>query len=532
MRAASEPDVLIIGGGVGGVAAALAACEGGANVVLVERCEWLGGQFTSQAVPPDEHPWIETHGSTSSYRRLRRAIRGHYESFYPLSTEARTRPRLNPGEGWVSALCAEPGAARAAIDGLLAPWLASGRLVVHTGAFPLAASVVHDRVDEVTIQLDDGVTIGIRPELVLEASETGELLPLAGIEYRTGSEAASLTGEPSASDVARPLNMQSVTHCFAIDSVDGDHTIDRPADYERWRDSTLPGWTSELFSWSYPNPRTGARVTARFEPNAAIGETDMERALLALELWSYRRVLSRSNFTADLMVSDVTIVNWPMNDYAGGPLFDSPDDRGHAEGAKQLGLSFLYWMQTEAPRSDGGTGHPRLRLRPDIMGTPDGFAQAPYIRESRRIEAMTMPAEHDISAAVRGAHDSTSYADSVGTGSYRIDLHPTTEGDPYLDIATHPFEIPLGALLPRRIRNVIAAGKAIGTTHISNGCYRVHPAEWSIGEAAGALAAHCLSTRTEPHAVRENGRRLAEFQARLEARGVDLRWSHGERLPV
>ena len=42
----------------------------------------------------------------------------------------------------------------------------------------------------------------------------------------------------------------------------------------------------------------------------------------------------------------------------------------------------LYWMQTEAPRPDGGTGFPGLRLRPDVMGTADGLAQAPYHRES------------------------------------------------------------------------------------------------------------------------------------------------------
>ncbi len=142
-----------------------------------------------------------------------------------------------------------------------------------------------------------------------------------------------------------------------------------------------------------------------------------------------------------------------------------------------------------------------------------------------------MPAEQDISAVVRGSHDATSYADTVGTGSYRIDLHPTTEGDPYLDIATHPFEIPLGALLPRRVRNVVAAGKAIGTTHISNGCYRVHPAEWSIGEAAGALAAYCIANDTEPHAVRGGEHSMVDFQARLESRGADLRWRGGERLP-
>jgi NADPH-dependent 2,4-dienoyl-CoA reductase/sulfur reductase-like enzyme len=50
-------DVLIVGGGCGGVAAALAASDLGHRVVLTEPGDWLGGQLTSQAVPPDEHPW-------------------------------------------------------------------------------------------------------------------------------------------------------------------------------------------------------------------------------------------------------------------------------------------------------------------------------------------------------------------------------------------------------------------------------------------------------------------------------------------
>ena len=52
---------------------------------------------------------------------------------------------------------------------------------------------------------------------------------------------------------------------------------------------------------------------------------------------------------------------------------------------------------------------------------------------------------------------------------------------------TIPFEIPLGALLPERVENLLPACKNIGTTHITNGCYRLHPVEWNIGEAAGAL---------------------------------------------
>ena len=48
-------DVLILGGGTGGVAAALAAAGLGKSVILTEETDWVGGQLTSQAVPPDEN---------------------------------------------------------------------------------------------------------------------------------------------------------------------------------------------------------------------------------------------------------------------------------------------------------------------------------------------------------------------------------------------------------------------------------------------------------------------------------------------
>ena len=94
-------------------------------------------------------------------------------------------------------------------------------------------------------------------------------------------------------------------------------------------------------------------------------------------------------------------------------------------------------------------------------------------------------------------------------------MHPSTAGRGYLDIATYPFQIPLGALLPQRLDNVLAAGKCLGVTHITNGCYRLHPVEWNVGEAAGALAAFCLDRRTRPRAVGADPRLLADFQAAL-----------------
>src|SRR5919106_3372798 len=136
---ATRTQALVVGGGVGGVATALALAESGVDTVLTEPTDWLGGVLTSQAVPPDEHVWIEQFGCTRSYRRLRDEIRRYYRRFYPLTDRARHEQYLNPGGGHVSSLCCEPRVVAAVIDALLAPHRSSRRLRVRTGLIPVGA---------------------------------------------------------------------------------------------------------------------------------------------------------------------------------------------------------------------------------------------------------------------------------------------------------------------------------------------------------------------------------------------------------
>ncbi|MFF7454659.1 FAD-dependent oxidoreductase [Kitasatospora sp. NPDC008115] len=522
-------DVLVVGGGLGGVAAALAAARAGRTVVLTEEFDWIGGQLTSQAVPPDEHSWVEQFGVTAGYRALRDGIRDYYRRHYPLTERARARLELNPGGGWVSKLCHEPRVAVAVIEAMLAPYRAAGRLTVLQPYRPTAADTDGDRVTAVTLtHRDTGEKVHATASYVLDATETGDLLPLTGTEYVTGFESAADTGEPSAPQVAQPLNMQAVSVCFAMDHVDGDHTIDKPAEYDFWRSYQPEVWGGPLLSWQYPHPRTLERVGHDFSPNPSDDplavNADQRVNPGNANLWTFRRIAARRTFTDGAYPSDITLVNWPMIDYLEGPVLDVPDAADHLRRARELSFAFLYWMQTEAPRPDGGTGFPGLRLRGDITGGTDGLAQAPYIREARRIKADYTVVEQDLSLAVRGERGAVRYPDSVGLGMYRIDLHPSTGGDTYIDVGCSPFEIPLGALLPQRVENLLPAGKNIGTTHITNGAYRVHPVEWNIGEAAGALAAFCLAHGTRPRAVRENPELLSAFQDQLTAAGVELRW--------
>ena len=108
-------DIVIIGGSTGGCAAALAACRNGKTVVMSEETQWIGGQLTSQTVPPDEHRFIEWFGSSESYRELRRRIRAYYLDNFPVSTKARAARWFNPGNHECSTLACEPRAALAAL---------------------------------------------------------------------------------------------------------------------------------------------------------------------------------------------------------------------------------------------------------------------------------------------------------------------------------------------------------------------------------------------------------------------------------
>lgn len=524
-------DILVVGGGLGGVAAALGACRAGRNVIMTEEFDWIGGQLTSQAVPSDEHTWVEQFGITRSYRKLREGIRRYYRDHYPLTEGARAWGDLNPGAGWVSRICAEPRVSLAVMEAMLMPYRGAGKLKVLQPYRPVAADVEGDTVRSVTVRhRDTGREITISAAYILDATELGDLLPMTGTEYVKGFEAQSDTGEPSAPSEAQPDNVQAVSICFAIDHVDGDQTIDKPENYDYWRKYQPHFWGGPLLGFTAPHPRTLDFTTRSFTPNPnddpLAVDADQRKGGGDENLWIFRRIAARNNFVPGAYASDICLVNWPMIDYMEGTIIDlSEEDKAkQLKSAADLSYSLFYWLQTEAPRVDGGQGFPGLRLRGDITGTEHGLAMAPYIRESRRIKPVTRIVEQDLSYSVRGEKGAVNYRDSIGIGMYRIDLHPSTGGDNYIDVPSCPFEIPLGALLPQRVKNLIPAGKNIGTTHITNGCYRLHPVEWNIGEVAGMLAAHCLDKGLTPHQVQENDGKLHDFQRELGREGIEMRW--------
>jgi hypothetical protein len=523
MKRERVTDILIIGGGLGGVAAALSALRLGKKVILIEQTDWIGGQLTAQAVPPDEHPWIEGTGRTSTYDLLRKNIRNYYRCNYPLLPKARFDERLNPGNGNVSPLCHEPRVALAAMSAMLAQYLASGNLDIVLQHQPVGVETDGDVV--LAVEVCDNITNNrffIEAPYVLDATEFGDLLPMAGVEYVIGSESQSQTGEPHAlSGDPDPLDQQAVTWCFALDYLaDGDFTIERPGDYDFWRAYQADFWPKPQLGWDFVDPVT---LELRYQP-IFLGPTDED----VNDLWHFRRIFYKGHYPDGLFASDITLVNWPQVDYWLGPLVgvSEKEKLRHLESARQLSLSFLYWMQTEAPRLEGGYGYRGLRLRNDVVETTDGLAKHVYVRESRRIRAeLTVLEQHIGVRARKPLHRAEVFHDSIGIGSYRIDLHPTTRQRTYVDISSWPFQIPLGALIPIRMENLLPACKNIGTTHITNGCYRLHPVEWNIGEVAGALAAYCLQKNLTPRQVRNTAKHLTDFQRLLtNILGIELEW--------
>ena len=533
-----KADLVVIGGGLGGCAAALSALSSGLRVIMTEETDWIGGQLTSQGVPPDEHRWIESFGCTRTYRKFRNAIRDYYRRHYPLTDNARQLKNLNPGSGSVSRLCHEPRVALACLESLLAPFEVNGQLTLLMQTKPIAAELVSDNIRAVEVlNMGTGHSLILNGSIFADATELGDLLPLANCEFVTGTEGKKQTGELHMPDRASPGNQQAFTMCFAVDHVVGEeHVIDKPKEYDFWSGyipDLMPAWPGRLLDFTYTHPSSGASKQLGFNPKGP-------HKIGVINLWTYRRILAQSNFNPGSGLRDISLINWPQNDYFLGNLVGVSDaERNrHIDRSKQLSLSLLYWLQTEAPRDDGGEGWPGLRLRKDVMGTNDGLAKYPYVRESRRIRALTTIVEQDCGrenrALVMGEKESQvqakRYLDSVGIGHYQIDLHPSTGGDNYIDFAALPFELPLGALIPQRVSNLIASCKNIGTTHITNGCYRLHPIEWNIGEVAGHLAATAIANSVQPRRFGEMANSSLLFgtsSVRLASKPAGLLRQHG-----
>ncbi|MBV8067021.1 MAG: FAD-dependent oxidoreductase [Candidatus Eremiobacteraeota bacterium] len=494
-------DVVIVGGSFGGCAAALAAAAGGHSTCLIESSGWLGGQYSAQGVTkPDETSYTPTVGSTATYRNFQHAVRAFYRNNYTLSSSGAAQPVLDPG-GDYPGFSTEPLVAH---NMLLQQLQAAPLLHVRLNLRVTAASVSGDTVQSVTAVDANGVATTFTARYFLDATDLGDLIALAGVEHVIGAEARADTNEPDAASVAHPDWIQPITMVVALERrPDGEnHTIAKPANYDELKAqqnyTIVDGYIKKMFA----------------EP---------------ADMWGYRRHIRASNFDDPTFPADLSMINMGANDYQGAtiPSGDAGKDEQIVEAARQASLGYVYWLQTEVPRDDGsGYGYPNLKVRPDQFGSGDGTSAQPYVRESRRIKALYTVVQQDLDQSHNPGPRAKNYGDSCGIGDYgALDIHALRGvGMPGAWIPIRPFEIPLRALIPIRVNNLLAACKNIGTTHVTNGAYRLHPVEWNVGEAAGMLTSFALNSNVLPRAVAMTETTLRSFQKSLLARGVPIFW--------
>jgi hypothetical protein len=112
---------------------------------------------------------------------------------------------------------------------------------------------------------------------------------------------------------------------------------------------------------------------------------------------------------------------------------------------------------------------------------------------------------------------STIYPDAVGISQYAIDFHPCMtfsppeapgnterEGVRRSHGQAYPAQIPLRAMIPQKVDNLLVAGKSIANSFVAAAAYRVHSFEWSVGAAAGTTAALTLSEGILPYELVDN----------------------------
>lgn len=499
-------DIVVAGGGLGGVAAAITGARAGLHVCMTEVTSWIGGQITSQGVSAlDENKWIETTGATASYRRLRESIRAHYA---PFLRPGQPQRELNPGACWVSGLCFEPKVAVHALEEAIAPLVRSGKLTLFlrtalvqatTRGGSLRSLLVYDLANR-KLHRSNG-------KVFIDATELGDLLPLSGASFRQGTDARNETGEPDAPATSDLKALQSFTYPFAL----------------------APGSTSSL-----PVQKTAIYDRARNQFTFNVGNENGQPTHFGMfaitqgtpgSFWTYRRLIAHEQFSNARYPTDISMINWDSNDVCDSAYLstDAVEQARAMQHGKQVSLAFAWWLQHEAPKDSGqGHGYPELSLRNDVIKTADGLSQLPYIRESRRMIALRIIREQDVAEPWQSGARAIAFDDTVGIGFYPIDIHSCGAAEKLP--RSKPYQIAAGALVSRSVSNLLAGGKELGTTHIVNGGYRLQPTEWAIGEASGSIAVAALNKSVGAAELIRDPRALRKLQRDLLASGHPLVW--------
>ncbi len=441
-----ETDVLVVGGGTGGMGAALQSARLGARTIVAEPTPWLGGMLSAAGVSA-------TDGNHRLPSGIWREFRQRLYDFYGGPQAVAT--------GWVSHTQFEPHVADRLFKEMAA---AEPRLRVLLGH--RFVDTVNERTRLRGAVLEDVATgrrVEVRAKVVVDGTDLGDVLARAGAAFDLGLEADSVSGEDAGVAVSSTI-VQDLTWCAILKEYGpgADRTIPRPEGYD----------PSEFDCSS----------TSRCQDPARERPTVDARKML-----DYAR-----------LPGGKYLLNWPNhgNDtYMNVVGLDDPARAGALEAAKAKTLRFVYFIQHEL-------GFANLGLADDEFPTPDRLPFVPYHREGRRLRGVVRFTAKDIEEPF-GARDPL-YRTGLSVGDYPIDHHHKRNpaAPQHLWFVPVPsFSVPLGALVPEVVDGLVVAEKAISVSNVANGTTRLQPVVLLTGQGAGALAAIAARQGREPRAV-------------------------------
>ena len=430
-----QTDVLVIGGTTGGISAGLQSARLNTLTLIVEETPWLGGMITAQGVSAIDG----NHNLHSGiWNEFRERLRSHYGGAQALATGWVSNTQFEPhvGDSIFKAMAAEEKLLKVIYGYHVLEILKEGNNII-------GAVFINDKNEKLTV----------RAKVVIDATDLGDGLALAGADYDLGMESRTETGEEMApeyaNDIVQDLTWVAVLKDFGKDA---DKTIAKP-----------DGYDPELFKGSCAMTVDSILI-------------DCEKMV------NYAR-LPNNKF----------MINWPRhgNDFYLNVVEMNHEQRmKELEMAKQRTLEFVYYIQTEL-------GYKNLGLADDEFPTSDQLALAPYHREGRRLKGIQrLTINHILSKY----ETNPLYRTGISVGDYPVDHHHDCNPDaPKIRFPAVPsFNIPMGCLIPETIDGLIVADKAISVSNIINGATRLQPCVLLTGQAAGVIASLSVLENTSP----------------------------------
>ena len=444
-------DVVVWGGGTGGVAAAVQAARAGASTLLLTPAGWLGGMLSAAGVSaPDgsELSCWQTGFWGALLRELERSVAGGLD------------------QNWVSCFGFRPSQAEA----ILQRWVAEeSRLSWWSDVELLELERNADRIVSLTVARRNE-PVQVMPRVVIDGSDLGDLMAAAEAPFRFGWEPDTLWSEPSAP------------------------STDRLDQEPFFREQPIQSPTWVVMGQLSRGPGPEIPVVSPKPP--------FERCL---ESCGLRRTLTYGRLPGGLVM-----LNWPLhgNDWHQGlDRCISNDRRQRQDLAAAMQAHSLHFLQTLRASSDGW-----LQAGRAFPGQDPSLALMPYWREGRRLIGCDVVTENDLLPIGPGqSHgpiplDDSGRCTSIAVGNYANDHHYPGEDWPLAPKSIPwggrwtgtPFCIPYGALFGTSVSNLLMADKAISVSHMANGATRLQPLVLNIGQAAGMAAALSLKHRCLP----------------------------------